>query len=1098
MSKTGTGLRAISHWLPALGPLALAISAIAHSAQPVLQRGYDAGVSGANLTETTLNTSNVGVNSFGAVSTLQVDDNILAQPLYVPNVVIPGQGTHNVVYVATMNDTVYAFDADAGGLALWSVNLANVVGATPVNIANFVFEDNMNIVGHLGILSTPVIDPGTNILYVVACTLENNTMAYRLHAIDITTGNDIGYTAPISGSYGSATFNAPFQLQRVSLVLSDGQVIIGFGPVEEEDDNNYYTGWLMAYDETTLQQTGIFSTEATNVPGAGLWQSGRPPVVDGSGYVYVFSGNGYNNGNGPGYDGVNNFSESALKFDPSNGLAMVDWFTPGIWSVLDEYDLDLSSSGPMLIPGTNLLTGGAKEGVLYVLNSNNLGQYNSNDSQIVQELNITNGGEIHGGPVYWQRSGANGGPLLYDWAATDTLRAYAFNGSTLAANPSTQGSNTPPWPGGILTLSANGDQPGSGVLWAAIVSSGDDEDTPPNPGELHAFDAANVSTELWNSTMDASRDQLGYFAKFVPPLVANGKVYMATWSNQVVVYGLLLSYTTAPTSLAFGNQQTNVASAPMTVTLTNTGSASLPITSITLSTPSPNPFSQTNTCGNAIAVGAHCRVSVVFDPVTVGTVNATLTINAGAAGTQTVALSGTGVAPTYSVSPGALAFGSQTTDVASAPMSVTLTNTGSVSLPITSITLSTPSPSPFSQTNTCGSTLAVGASCTVSVVFDPAAAGSANSTLAINVAGGATRQTVALSGTGVAPTYSVAPGSLAFGNQTVNLASTPMSVTLTNTGSASVPITSITLPTPSPFSQSNTCGSAIAVGGSCTINVVFTPTAAGSATATLSINGGGGAATMTVALSGTGVGSGVGPTYTVLPSALAFGNQQTNLASAPLKLTLTNSGTVSVPVTSITLSSQSSSAFSQTNNCAGAIAVGASCAISVVFDPPAVGLATAMLSINAGGRTATVGLSGTGTSGSSSPAPTVTLSATPASISLGQTVTLTWASQNATTCVSSGGQTGDGWANDQSTSGTVAITPTAAGTITYTITCSAGSQSAQAVAQVTAASPPASKGGGGALDTISLMGLLAMIALRERGRQRARRHVQRTSARRRR
>src|SRR5581483_10549487 len=183
--------------------LALVFGSLVQAAQPVLQRGYDAGVTGATLTETTLNTSNVNPSTFGLVFKLPVDDNVYAQPLYVPNLAIPNKGTHNVVYVATMSDTVYAFDADAGGAPLWSVNLASLVGATPVSIANFVFAGNQNIVGKLGILSTPVIDSSTNTMYVVACTLENNTLAYRLHAINITTGAEpLGPGVLISGSYG--------------------------------------------------------------------------------------------------------------------------------------------------------------------------------------------------------------------------------------------------------------------------------------------------------------------------------------------------------------------------------------------------------------------------------------------------------------------------------------------------------------------------------------------------------------------------------------------------------------------------------------------------------------------------------------------------------------------------------------------------------------------------------------------------------------------------------------------------------------------------------------------------------------------------------
>src|ERR1700730_9768284 len=243
---------------------------IAQAAPPVLQRGYDAGVSSANLSETSLTTSNVSSTSFGLLFKLPVDDDVNAQPLYVPNVAISGQGTHNVVYVATMSDSVYAFDADVGGTALWSIDLATLVGATPVQIANFAFGGNKNVVGNLGILSTPVIDSSTNVMYVVACTLENNTMAYRLHAVDITSGAEpYGPGMLISGSYGSQTFDARYQIQRVSLALSGSQVVFGFGPVEEEALNSVYTGWVMAYNKLTLKPSGAFATEPSGVTGAG-------------------------------------------------------------------------------------------------------------------------------------------------------------------------------------------------------------------------------------------------------------------------------------------------------------------------------------------------------------------------------------------------------------------------------------------------------------------------------------------------------------------------------------------------------------------------------------------------------------------------------------------------------------------------------------------------------------------------------------------------------------------------------------------------------------------------------------------------------------
>jgi hypothetical protein len=607
-----------------------------HAEHAVLQRGYDAGVSGATLVETTLNTSNVSPDTFGLVFKLPVDDAVFAQPLYMPDVAIPHQWMHNVVYVATMSDTVYAFDADSGGAPLWSVNFASRVGATPVPIADFVFSGNKNIVGNLGILSTPVIDRFSNIMYVVACTLENSTMVYRLHAVDIATGAEpYGPGVVISGSYAGSTFDARYQLQRLSLVVSDDQVVIGFGPIELEYPGGY-VGWVMAYDKRTLQQSGIFATVTTGNRGGGVWQSGRPPVVDRAGYIYAFTGNAY----GDGYDGVHNFSESALKLDPGNGLKLVDWFTPYNWSYMDANDRDLSSSGPLLIPGTGLLAGGGKTGELYVLDTDNLGKFNATDSQIVQEESITPMAN-RGGPVYWQRSAENGGPLLYNWGQLDWIKAYAFNGKQFAASPSSQGSGDQIWPGGILALSADGEKPGSGVLWATVAASGDAESDPPVPGELHAFDAANVSLELWNSTIHPWRDGFGNFAKFVPPLIANGRVYVATWSDQLAVYGLLPAYKVSPKSLAFGSEPANDASPPALVTVTNTGDIALPIASITLSGTNLHQFSQTNACGTFVPVKATCTISAVFLPTSAGLKTATLYVKIAGAPTQTVALTGT-------------------------------------------------------------------------------------------------------------------------------------------------------------------------------------------------------------------------------------------------------------------------------------------------------------------------------------------------------------------------------------------------------------------------------------------------------------------------
>lgn len=1037
-----------SDWLALPALLLLNLGSQAQAAQPVLQRGYDANVSGANLSETALNTSNVSVNTFGELFTLPVDDVIFAQPLYVPNVAIAGQGTHNVIYVVTMSDSLYAFDADTGG-ELWSENFATSVGEMPVNFDNFSIAGagKNNIIGNMGILSTPVIDPSTNVLYLVACTLENNTMAYRLHAVDITSGNEVHAPGElITGSYRGVTFNPAASTQRTSLVLADNQVVFGFGAIEAEQPNEG-VGWVMAYSKSTLQQSGVFATEpGTN--GAGVWQSGRPPAVDSQGYVYVFTGNAYGNG----YDGSTSFSETALKLNPGGGLSLIDWFTPSAWSTMDANDQDLSSSGPLLIPGTSLLAGGGKTGILYVLNSGNMGTYNAADSQVVQKDSISAHG-LNGGPVYWQRSSANGGPVLYNWSGSDTLKAFTFNGSQFATSPTQQAAGpTPSWPGGFLALSANGSQPGSGVVWGTVVTSGSLGGNPPAPGALYAFDAGNLGNELWDTTQNPGRDGFGDIGKFVPPLVANGKVYLATWSSQVVVYGLLSTVSVSQTSLSFGSEPVNSSSAAKTVTVTNTGVVPLSISGISLSNTSPQPFSQTNNCGSSVAVNNSCTINVVFDPSALGAASATLTIATGAytAGTQTVTLSGTGAAPTFMVSPSSLAFGVLPPNSASAPMPVTVTNTGSVVLAISSITLSSTSPQPYSQTNNCGSSVAVGSSCTINVTFDPATSGAANATLNIQAGGGAGLQSVALSGAGTGPSYTVSATSVAFGDQAVNSASAPQSVTVSNTGVVVVPIPSITLSStsPQPYAQTNNCGTAVAVGSSCTINVVFDPAAAGASSATLAINAG--TTPSNVSLSGSG-------TFQITLAASA------PTVTAGVAVTLTWSSTANASCTA--------SGGNSSDGWSGAVPASASQAVT----ESAAGNFSYGLTCSSQGvsRTATVAVADT--------VPAVTLTASPTSVDVGQSVTLSWSSQNATACTGSGGPSGDGWSASKALQGSATMTLVSSGTVAFTLTCSAGPQSTVATTTVSVTGTSSSSssgsggGGGGALGGLDLLLLSAAM-----------------------
>jgi PQQ-like domain len=493
---------------------------------------------GANLNESTLNTSNVNSTSFGKLFSQPVDGEIYAQPLYIPGVNIAGNGVHNTVFVATMNDSVYAFDADSASgskaLPLWHVNFTNpAAGITAVPAEDLQVEGYENVFGTVGILGTPVIDQSSGTIYFVARTKENGQYFQRLHALDITSGAErpnspVIITASVTGSgydsvNGTVTFNSMLENQRAALALSNGVVYIAWASF---DDRDPYHGWVMGYNAATLQQVAVYN-DTPNGGRGGIWQSGNGPVIDASGSLYYLAGNGD-------WDGVNNLGSSIIKLSP--GLTPTDFFTPSDWSGENQMDLDLGSSGPLLLPGTNLLVGGGKEGILYTASTAGMGHLQTSSS-LTQAFQATVD-EIHGAPVFWQSPTL--GPLLYVWGARSTLRAFHSNGSTFDVAPVMQNTypSPPGMPGAILSISANGSQAGTGILWASLPVDSD-ADGADVPGVLRAFDASDLTHELWNSLQNKARDDLGLFAKFAPPTVANGKVYLATFSNQLCVYGLL-------------------------------------------------------------------------------------------------------------------------------------------------------------------------------------------------------------------------------------------------------------------------------------------------------------------------------------------------------------------------------------------------------------------------------------------------------------------------------------------------------------------------------------------------------------------------------
>ena len=497
----------------------------------------DISRTGLNSNETLLTPSNVNATTFGKLFTYPVDGHVYTQPLYVPNLSIAG-GVHNVVFIATEHDSVYAFDADGGEAPLWKVNfLGTSGGATVTTVPWAEIASCDDTAPEYGITATPAIDLATNTLYVLAETKEVfsgpvTNYVHRLHALDLSTGAE-KYGGPVAiaaGMFvnGTATlFDPAQQISRPGLVLSGDVVYTFWG--SHCDDGLFY-GWILGYGASDLSLQRIFNTEPLSQSGS-IWQVGASPAMDANGNLYLAIGNGGFDANTGGTD----YGDSLLKLSLSPGLKVMDYFTPSTQAYLNTTDNELGSVGPLLLPDSygsaahpHLITLGDKTGMIYLVDRDNLGGYlqgPGGTDAVVQEFQGSAATTLAAGystPVCYKN-------YVYWSFVGDSIRAYSLVNGQYTTTPS---SSTPEYfvfPGCEPSISSNGGT--NGILWAI---------QPGNPGVLRAYSAVDLSVELYDSTFAAGgRDDLGSpNNKFTPPTVINGKVYVPT-SNSLVVYGLL-------------------------------------------------------------------------------------------------------------------------------------------------------------------------------------------------------------------------------------------------------------------------------------------------------------------------------------------------------------------------------------------------------------------------------------------------------------------------------------------------------------------------------------------------------------------------------
>jgi hypothetical protein len=512
----------------------------------VLTQHNDNARTGQNMSETILNTTNVNTAQFGKLFAMPTDGQVYAQPLYVPGVTIKG-GVHNVVIIATENDSVYAYDADSSGSPLWQASMVDAAhgagaGETALNSATTTGCDDTK--PKVGITSTPVIDSTLKTVYVEAKSTDGTNYFHRLHALDLLTGNEkapgpvvIAGTVPGTGdgsANGQLAFDNLRHLNRPGLLLLNGAIYLAYA---SHCDSGPYHGWLFAYDAATFAQKAVYVTTPNGGLG-GFWMSGTGVSADASGNIFIASGNGtFDN-----TTAVVETGDTILKLVIANqSFTLLDYFTPFNQAALGTppNDVDLGAGGVLLLPDQpgqfpRILVEAGKEGRVYVVNRDQMTTGNSHycsgcasDTEIIEETAANTVGAIFDGPAYWNNT-------VYLSGVNHGLTSIPIANGLPDFTHISAGSPFLDFPGASISVSSNGVTAGTGIVWSISAAAFDT----PGPALLLAYDATNVLTVLYTSAQNAARDSAGNAVKFAVPTVANGKVYVGT-SAEVDVYGLL-------------------------------------------------------------------------------------------------------------------------------------------------------------------------------------------------------------------------------------------------------------------------------------------------------------------------------------------------------------------------------------------------------------------------------------------------------------------------------------------------------------------------------------------------------------------------------